>query len=143
MSRRLLLDVNVLVALAWPNHVHHAAAQNWFAVERPAWASSPMTQCGFVRISSNPRFVATAVGPRDAIRMLDAMTQTGDHQFFSDAVPRVAGGSDILSRLTGHRQVTDAHLLAVALSHHGALATFDRAIQALASSAEDVVVVPA
>ena len=24
-----LLDVNVLIALAWPNHVHHAAAHTW------------------------------------------------------------------------------------------------------------------
>ncbi len=26
----LLLDVNVLVALAWPNHAHHGAAIAWF-----------------------------------------------------------------------------------------------------------------
>ena len=25
-----LVDVNVLVALAWPNHVHHGATRSWF-----------------------------------------------------------------------------------------------------------------
>jgi predicted nucleic acid-binding protein len=29
-----LLDVNVLVAFAWPNHVHHAAAQHWFDADQ-------------------------------------------------------------------------------------------------------------
>jgi predicted nucleic acid-binding protein len=31
-------------------------------------------------------------------------------------------------RLVGHRQVTDAHLVAVAISHDGLLATFDRGV---------------
>jgi len=26
-----LLDINVLLALAWPNHVHHGPALTWFA----------------------------------------------------------------------------------------------------------------
>ena len=31
-------------------------------------------------------------------------------------------------RLLGHRQVTDAHLLSLAIRHRGRLATFDRGI---------------
>jgi predicted nucleic acid-binding protein len=31
-----LLDVNVLLALAWPNHVHHAASRTWFASSHEA-----------------------------------------------------------------------------------------------------------
>lgn len=35
-----LLDVNVLIALAWPNHVHHDAAGSWFArLRRTGWAT--------------------------------------------------------------------------------------------------------
>jgi predicted nucleic acid-binding protein len=26
-----LLDVNLLIALAWPNHVHHTSARAWFS----------------------------------------------------------------------------------------------------------------
>jgi hypothetical protein len=29
-----LLDVNVLLALAWPTHVYHLAAHRWFAENR-------------------------------------------------------------------------------------------------------------
>ena len=35
-----LLDVNVLLALAWPNHQHHAVAHRWFRREsRRGWAT--------------------------------------------------------------------------------------------------------
>lgn len=49
-----LLDVNLLVALAWPNHVHHQAALGWFQRNQAAgWATCPLTESGFVRVSSN------------------------------------------------------------------------------------------
>jgi hypothetical protein len=138
---RQLLDVNVLIALAWPNHVHHRAAQAWFGTVRPAWATTPITQCGFVRVSANPRFVPTAVGPGDAVAMLAAMIRTGDHEFLADAVELVVGSGREPTHLTGHQQVTDAHLLAVA-EHHGAgLATFDRAVRALADRPQAVTVI--
>jgi predicted nucleic acid-binding protein len=49
-----LLDVNVLLALCDPLHVHHAAAHRWFAaVGRFAWATCPITENGFVRIAAH------------------------------------------------------------------------------------------
>lgn len=39
-----LLDINVLLALAWPSHQHHAAAHGWFAREsRHGWATCAFT----------------------------------------------------------------------------------------------------
>lgn len=32
--RVALLDVNVLIALAWPTHIHHEAAHAWFNQEQ-------------------------------------------------------------------------------------------------------------
>jgi len=53
-----LLDVNVLLALAWPNHVHHPAAHRWFAENhREGWATCPLTQMGFVRTVNQPAVV--------------------------------------------------------------------------------------
>ena len=50
-----LLDVNVLLALAWPTHVHHLAAHRWFAENHDAgWATCPLTQLGFVRLAMQP-----------------------------------------------------------------------------------------
>lgn len=139
---RHLLDVNVLIALAWPNHVHHRAAQQWFADGDPAWATTPMTECGFVRISSNPRAIPTAVSPGTAVGMLVTMRATGDHEFLPDTTALVVGDSGSANRMTGHQQVTDAHLIAVATAHAAAFATFDTAAPTLASDADTVVVVP-
>ena len=53
--RPYLLDINVLLALTWPSHVFHPQAQEWFARNRAAgFRTCPLTEIGFVRISSNP-----------------------------------------------------------------------------------------
>ncbi len=57
MSRVALLDVNVLLALFDPDHIHHEAAHRWFARSRESgWASCPLTENGVVRILSNPAY---------------------------------------------------------------------------------------
>lgn len=127
-----LLDVNVLIALAWPSHVHHRAAQLWFGRNRRSgWATCPVTQIGFVRISSNPKFIDGAVTPGAARRLLRQATRAEDHQFWPDDLDFL--GDDVLpaSHLLGHRQVTDAYLLGLAINHGGKLATMDNGIAAL------------
>ena len=127
-----LLDVNALVALLWPAHVHHATAKKWFSGRaRDAWATTALTQSGFVRIVSNPAFSRDAVTPTDALRLLAANLKHRGHRFW----PAAIGVPDALARfgerLVGHRQVTDAYLLALALHHRGRLATFNRGVLAL------------
>ncbi len=61
-SDLLLLDVNVLLALAWPNHQFHAAAIAALS-SRARWATCALTQLGFIRLSSNPAAIATAKSP--------------------------------------------------------------------------------
>jgi len=127
-----LLDINVLIALAWPSHVHHALAQRWFAAKRRSgFSTCPITQTGFVRISSNPRFIANAVTPIEALQLLDRMTALPEHLFWPDdlELSEVVRGVNMLS---GHRQVTDAYLLSLASKHGGRLATLDRAAVTLA-----------
>ena len=53
MSRGvLLLDVNLLVALFHPDHVHHEIAHDWFADHlREGWATCPLTESGFIRVA--------------------------------------------------------------------------------------------
>jgi len=47
-----LLDVNVLVALFHPDHVHHDLAHDWFVGHRHAgWATCPVTENGFLRVT--------------------------------------------------------------------------------------------
>jgi toxin-antitoxin system PIN domain toxin len=125
-----LLDTNVLIALAWPNHVHHGEAQAWFEKKGAArFRTCPMTQTGFVRISSNPAFSPQAVTPGEALALLGQVKRLPGHDFWPDDISlhdAIAGRP-----LTGHRQVMDAYLLALAATHGGVLATLDRAIAVL------------
>lgn len=121
-----LLDVNVLIALTWPNHVHHDAARSWFTeVRTTGWATCPLTEAGFVRISCNPSAVKQAATPADAIRLLGELTQLESHSFLAMDRSILDLPPGILRRIQGYRQISDAVLLALAIQYGGQLATFD------------------
>ena len=143
-----LLDVNVLVALAWPNHVHHEAAHRWFRqAGSDGWATCPLTQTGFVRVSSNDRILPDARTPAEAIALLEKMTLVPGHVFWSDDTSLCSSKFVFREHLTGYRQVVDAHLLALALTRGGRLATFDRGVREImpdsASARRALCVIPA
>lgn len=127
-----LLDVNVLLALAWPTHVHHAAAHRWFAENGEAgWATCPLTQLGFVRLGMQPAVVKIPILFGDVMEALARMSAHVAHHFWP-----LEGGlanirDEIRARTVGHHQLTDAVLLDLAIRHQGRLATFDRRIQGL------------
>jgi toxin-antitoxin system PIN domain toxin len=134
-----LLDVNVLVALAWPNHVHHGLARRWFAKHHSnGWATCSSTENGFVRISSNPGVVDEARNPAEAILLLQRLVAVAGHRFWKDDVSIARFATDDAERIRGHRQVTDAHLIALARRHGGRLATFDRRVTGLLARERDV-----
>lgn len=125
----VLLDVNVLIALAWPNHIHHRVARDWFARNAAAgWATCSVTQAGFIRVSANRKVTPEAKSPADARQLLRQMVALRGHQFWSDDI--ALADSELIddSRVLGYRQVSDAHLLALAIRHSGRLATLDRGI---------------
>ncbi|MDT0200362.1 TA system VapC family ribonuclease toxin [Nocardioides sp. AE5] len=136
-----LLDVNVLIALVWPNHVGHQAARTWFAEASAAgWATTPMTESGFVRVSSNRRALPRATTPAIAVEMLGRLRSLPGHAFWPDGVELVTGRSEVV--LTGHQQVTDAHLLALCRANGGQFVTFDRAVSAWGDDDEVVLLAP-
>lgn len=135
---RYLLDTHLLIALAWPQHIHHAQAHAWFgATGHRGWATCPITQLGFVRISSNPKIITQAVSPRQAVSMLDRILAVSGHEFWTDAIAPTTAAAFSSLVLVGHRQVTDAYLLALAQHHRGKLATFDRGISDLIGEVKD------
>ncbi|MCY4572161.1 MAG: VapC toxin family PIN domain ribonuclease, partial [Gemmatimonadetes bacterium] len=81
---------------------------------------------GFVRVSSNRRAVPEACTPGDAIGLLGQIRAVSGHVFWADDISPVDPLWVPFARVTGYRQVTDAHLLALAMRHGGRLATFDR-----------------
>jgi uncharacterized protein len=133
-----LLDVNVLIALAWPTHVHHGAAQTWFRrTGQRAWATCPLTQTAFVRISSNPKFIDGAVAPNQAVALLAEVTNRTRHEFWPDDLSLVETDTIAWPYVVGHRQVTDVYLLALAKTHGGKLATLDGGVAALLPDANE------
>ena len=127
-----LLDVNVLVALSWQGHEFHERAQRWFfAHVRNGWATCPFTQAGFVRIVSNPAFSQRAVTPGEAIRALQVALQHPKHKFWPDELSYADAVTATGVNLSGHKQVTDAYLLGLAIYKKGKLATLDRGITGL------------
>jgi toxin-antitoxin system PIN domain toxin len=129
LSRIALLDVNALVALAWDAHVHYEAIATWFDERDALWATCPVSEAGFVRISSNPKIVAGALSVSEARDVLRDLRGIGEHRFLDNDVSMTAAD---MPRIVGHRQVTDALLLAVARRAGVALVTFDAAIAELA-----------
>ena len=128
-----LLDINVLTALLWPTHEHHDAAHHWFDRRASApWATCSLTQLGFVRIVSNPAFSRDALAPIEALALLAENLAHPAHEFWTDSlqVPPAVKGME--TRLQGHKQLTDAYLLALAHRRKGVLATFDRGLRTLA-----------
>lgn len=132
-----LLDVNVLIALAWPLHVHHVVAHNWFEnVGQKSWATCPLTQLAFVRISSNAKIISAAVSPRAAIKALSEIIALPGHTFWPDDLPVNDLASFTSNALVGHRQVTDAYLIELAKCHKGKLATLDAGLVDLLPQSE-------
>lgn len=125
-----LLDVNALVALAWDSHVHHAAMRAWFAAQSTeGWATCPLTEGGFVRVSSNPKVLTSFISVEAARGVLSALRDVGGHRFLANDVSLT---DSAVPALVGHQQVTDAQLLTLARRHGTRLLTFDAGIVALA-----------
>lgn len=121
-----LLDINVLLALLDSDHVDHGRAHQWLDHEIDAgWASCAITQNGFVRIITQPRY-PSPVSPATAIDLLARACDSRHHEFWPCDVSLLDELLVDRSRLHGPRQVTDAYLLALATAHDGRFATFDR-----------------
>ena len=122
-----LLDVNLLIASVVENHEHHARAHLYLTtVDR--FYTTPTTQGGFLRFLTRPwkdqqrREQPPRMTIAQAITALRALTETEKHLFLPDDQPFA---SVSLHSLSGHRQWTDAYLMALARKHRIKLATFD------------------
>ena len=124
-----LLDVNVLIALLDPAHLHHGLAHRWLDQNRKhGWATCPMTINGCIRILSSPAYPAVKVTPAEVAGDLRSACSVTDHHFWEDSVSLIDESLFRVSMIGGHQKITDAYLLGLAVRNHGRLATFDRTI---------------
>lgn len=127
----VLLDANVLIALLVDDHVHHAAAESWFADLSGNFATCPVTQGSLMRLLLREGQSAAAA------RVIVSQTAASPrHEFWPDDVPY----TDVpVQGIVGHRQVTDAYLAQLARSRKARLATFDQAMAKLHHDVADLV----
>lgn len=126
-----LLDVNVLIALLDPTHIHHERAHTWFANRgEKQWYTVPLTENGVIRIVSNSRY-SNAQPIQAIIESLRSLYAVGGHSAKHDTVSLLNPGV-VISRLISSAQVTDTYLIAQADAMDARLATFDRRITSAA-----------
>jgi uncharacterized protein len=127
----VLLDANVLIALLVSDHIHHEAAEAWFAEMADDFATCPITQGSVMRF-----LVRAGQSAAMAQAVLQETAKNARHEFWPDFLPytevRTLG-------VIGHRQVTDAYLAQLARSRGARLATFDDALAKLHDDVADVV----
>jgi len=121
--KAVLLDANVLIALAVADHIHHDAAEEWFTRRRGGFATCPITQGALIRL-----VVRHGATPAQATAVLASVTAHRHHEFWPDDLDFAAVE---MSGVIGHRQVTDAYLAALARHRAGQVATFDHGLAVL------------
>jgi uncharacterized protein len=135
-------DVNVLLALAWNNHPHHDAAHDWFGREsNSGWATCLLTQSAFLRLSLNPQKVGVAIECKTAVELLEAAIKHPKHHYV-EAAPSLCGApfNDLMDRIVGYRQITDATLLHLSRAHGMQLVTFDQSVGSICPRNENLLI---
>jgi hypothetical protein len=111
-----LLDVNVLLAAIWDDHSLHQRA--FAGIKGKAVAVCPLTELGFIRISTNPK--ATVNAPMSKAReLLQCFIQERNAHRIPDDLPALE------SKPAKSDDVTDSYLAELAARHGLKLATMD------------------
>ena len=129
MSARLLLDVNLWVALLDEAHVHNRKALA--LIKRPGLriASCPLIENGVLRVLNLPGYSSFGPAGFQAVRdKLESICTRHNHEFWPDDVSLRTKALVDWSRVLGHSQITDVYLLALAVAHDGCLATLDHRV---------------
>ena len=121
-----LLDANLLIAMCVPEHLHHGDSMRWLAsIGKSVLALCAISEGALVRqaLRENPR-----AGIANSIAILGAVKAWPGCQFWTDSLSY----TEIDWRgVIGHKQVTDAYLVALAKLKNAQLASFDRGLAAL------------
>jgi len=122
---KYLLDVNALVAFGFLDHQFHTRVRTWMRSENLyPFLTCFITELGFVRVLSQaPGYGYAVTDAKDVLLRLKA-DKTIPLAFVPDA--------DDISRLSGWvktpKQITDGHLVSLAVAHGAVLATLDSGI---------------
>jgi len=110
-----LLDVSTLLAWLWENHEHHRRVMVW--QHGKLLATCPITELGFLRISTQPAFGATVAQARN---LLAAWQRTAKPKHINCDLPVLRSKAP-----PGTSQTTDFYLASLAEKHQMKWATLD------------------
>ena len=113
-----LLDVNVILASRWSTHADHIAVKRWLE-SVDSFYTCAITEIGFIRISLSNAYRASWDETLQTLRKLHARRA---FQFLVDDLDGTA------TPRTDSKDVTDAHLVALAKRHDLKVATLDEAL---------------
>jgi toxin-antitoxin system PIN domain toxin len=124
-----LPDLNVWLALTWPEHSHHQQAVHYWeqqAADQVLFCT--VTALGLVRLVCQPKLMGTAVkNAAQASALLDALCQQMGVQLAEpehsswEVFHQLLRGGELPARLC-----TDAHLAALAIANGWRMVSFDR-----------------
>ncbi|TLD68732.1 PIN domain-containing protein [Phragmitibacter flavus] len=121
-----LLDGSVLVAMTLPGHPHHERVHHWLASLRlDSIATCPITEGTLLRLHLQHAQDKSIAAAWAALTSLHAHPR---HVFWTDSFSYTAIDP---TRLSGHRQITDAWLAELAHRKGAKLATLDLALSVL------------
>lgn len=140
---RYLYDANLITALSHQDHSDHQRVVAWLrSKSNPPWATCEITQTALVRLSANPHVVPSPRNPIDTWRNLEIAMKRSDHVLLALPPSAYPILGDCLSRCQGYKQVTNAHLIAIAIANQAVLATCDSKLRQLSPDRDAVELVP-
>jgi predicted nucleic acid-binding protein len=120
-----LLDVNALVALGFAHHEFHDRVARWLRAGRfPALATCSITELGFVRVLAQAPAYGLTLGQAKTLLLRMKQAATPHFAFIADAHDI----SHLPAWAKTPKQITDGHLLNLAVAHGTLLATLDSRI---------------
>ena len=135
MIRENLLDLNVLIALTDDSHQHHERARNWLeSCGQESWGICPLTEAGYVRVTTNPAAHTGARTLAKSAAVLKELSREPGYRYWPITESWAILTAPFADRIFGHQQVTDAYLLGLAIKEDGVLVSFDRGLKYMAGA---------
>jgi len=126
-----LLDVNVLLAISLEAHEHHSLVREWMLGDpNMVFATCAVTEISLLRLLMNPVINENPVDAVTGVELLASLHRHPRHRFL-EKIPSACDErmANLLNRVSGYRQITDAFLVAIAKANGCKLATLDRKLE--------------
>jgi predicted nucleic acid-binding protein len=131
-----LLDVNVVIALLTEGHIHYDLVTDWFTQDpNLQWALCAYSEAGFLRYAIAPH--SSYITLKEATVILTEFTRRPGYHYLPVTADWYTLCGAFLERIFGHKQITDAYLLGLALRENMVLVTLDKTILHLAGKYQD------